>query len=366
MLFNMLAELLADADIVYGVLVALGTHPAMSQKALRKHLGLTPDMERRIPVMNHAWDDPASLTCLGMIKADRVSELTNGLMRETVELVLNRAILDYDHLLICSPVFPHEVAGFSGGSKYLFPGISGHEMIDATHWLGALETNMKTIGRFDTPVRRLLDEGARRVGMPVTAACFVVVDGGMSFLSIGELPEAWRVAAEESARHHIVRKPRRYRRVLSCAPDMYDDLWTGGKCMYKVEPVVEDGGEILIYAPHIASLSVTHGRTMAGIGYHVRDYFVQQMDRFADVPRAIMAVSTYLKGSGTYENGVETPRVRVSIASAISREECEQVGLGYTDPAMIDVDAWKGHEDKGLLVVEKAGETLYLPEEVRR
>ena len=140
---------------------------------------------------------------------------------------------------------------------------------------------------------------------------------------------------------------------------MYEDLWTGGKCMYKCEPVVQDGGELIIYAPHVDSFSVTHGHIMEKIGYHVRDYFVKQMDRFADVPRAVMAVSTYVKGAGTYKDGVETPRIRVSVASAIPKEKCEAAGLGYVDPAGIDVEAWKGREDEGILFVERAGETLY-------
>jgi hypothetical protein len=135
--------------------------------------------------------------------------------------------------------------------------------------------------------------------------------------------------------------------------------------MYKTEPVVEDGGELIIHAPHIASVSVTHARVMERIGYHVRDYFLANMDRFADVPKAAMAVSTYLKGSGAYDGGIETPRIRVSVASAIPRETCESVGLGYVDPATIDCCAWRGREDEGILLVEEAGEVLYMTEEVQ-
>jgi hypothetical protein len=146
---------------------------------------------------------------------------------------------------------------------------------------------------------------------------------------------------------------------------MYDDLWTGAKCMYKCEPVVSDGGELIVYAPHITSPSYTHGHVLESIGYHVRDYYLQQPDRFRDVPRAPMAISTYVKGTGTYVNGVERPRIRVLLATGIPRDVCEKANLGYIDPADVDFDEWRGREEQGILFVEHAGETLYLPDESR-
>ena len=72
--------------------------------------------------------------------------------------------------------------------------------------------------------------------------------------------------------------------VLSCAPLMYDELWVGGKCMYKLEPVVADGGELIIYAPHIHEISITHGALIRRIGYHCRDYFLKQWDKYQGGP----------------------------------------------------------------------------------
>jgi len=359
----MIQDLGARVDII----VALGTHPALPGDVMKRHLGVTDEaLAGRfadVKLMNHEWNNPASLGKIGEIPAGRVAELTGGPMAEDVDLTLNRVISEYDQLLILGPVFPHEIAGFSGGSKYLFPGISGVEMINFSHWLGAVITNRKIIGVIDNPVRRVLDEAAGRVPMPVDAVSIVVHHGDLAHLSVGPVFESWRAAAEQSARLHVVRKPRLFHRALSCAPLMYPDLWTGGKCMFKVEPVIEDGGEIIIYAPHADSFSVVHGRIMNQIGYHVRDYFLKQMDRFRHVPRAVMAVSTYLKGSGTFEDGVETPRIKVSVASQIPREDVERAGLGYVDMNEIDIEDWRGREDEGILFVERAGETLYLPEE---
>ena len=140
---------------------------------------------------------------------------------------------------------------------------------------------------------------------------------------------------------------------------MYDDIWTAGKCMYKLEPVVADGGELIIYAPHVTEVSYTHGAILDRIGYHVRDYFAKQMDRFKDIPRGVMAHSTHVNGIGTYENGVETSRVNVVLATQIPEERCRRINLDYRDPDSITPDNWADAEDDGVLYVPKAGEFLY-------
>ena len=140
---------------------------------------------------------------------------------------------------------------------------------------------------------------------------------------------------------------------------MYDDLWTGGKCMYKLEPVLADGGELIIYAPHISEISVTHGRLIEQIGYHCRDYFLKQWDRFKDLPWGVIAHSTHVRGIGTYENGVEHCRARVTLATRIPREVCERINMGYLDPDTINPADYADREDEGILLVPKAGEMLY-------
>jgi hypothetical protein len=147
--------------------------------------------------------------------------------------------------------------------------------------------------------------------------------------------------------------------VLSCAPEMYDEMWVGGKCAYKLEPVVADGGELIIYAPHITKISATHGALIERVGYHVRDYFLAQMERFADVPGGVLAHSTHVKGLGTYENGLERPRTTVTLATGIPEALCRKINLGYRDPASVDPEHWRNREGEGYLLVPKAGETLY-------
>ena len=177
----------------------------------------------------------------------------------------------------------------------------------------------------------------------------------------GSYIETFERAASLSAQLNIIYKSHPYRSVLSQPAEMYDDLWTAAKAMYKTEPVVADGGEIIIYAPHLTEVSYTHGKTIDQIGYHVRDYFLQQWDRFQDIPGGILAHSTHVRGMGSYDksSGVETARIQVTLATGIPEERCRQLNLGYRDYHTIDPEEWTGREDEGLLYVPHAGETLY-------
>jgi nickel-dependent lactate racemase len=176
----------------------------------------------------------------------------------------------------------------------------------------------------------------------------------------GDVHDAWRQAAMSSARRHIAWLDRPVDRVLAVMPPMYDDLWTAAKGAYKTEPAVADGGEVVIYAPHVSEVSRVHGALIEEIGYHCRDYFLGQWPRFKHYPGGILAHSTHVKGLGTYDaaRGVETPRIRVTLATRIARDRCARINLGYRDPASVDVTHW-ADESPGSLVVPRAGELLF-------
>ncbi len=363
MMFRLFVEILGGEAKKLDFLIALGTHPPMSEPAINRLLGLTEEERKgkyaKIGVFNHRWDLAETMTTLGVISADEVAEITGGLMREAVPVQLNRMVLDYDQLIICGPTFPHEVVGFSGGNKYLFPGIAGAEIINMFHWLGAVITNPVINGTKSTPCRDVVNRAASMLKVPKMCVSMVVYFSELRGVYVGTPEEAYDKAADLSAQIHIKYEKRSYKQVLSCAPVMYDDIWTAGKCMYKLEPVLADGAELIIYAPHVTEISYTHGKVLDRIGYHVRDYFLKQAEKFKGVPRGVMAHSTHVKGIGTFEGGVETPRANVVLATAIPEARCKQVNLGYRDPASIVKEEFMGREDEGVLGVPKAGEILY-------
>jgi nickel-dependent lactate racemase len=339
----------------------------LDEAALNRLVGVTAAERQEqfghVGLMNHAWGDPNTLVQIGTLTQDHIQTLAGDVWHPSlggdVPVRINRLALGYDQILILGPTFPHEVAGFSGGAKYLFPGISGPEIIHVSHWLSALNTVLGTIGLRDTPVRAMIHRAAEYVSTPVTLISLVVVDSGLAGMFIGDLVEAWEAAVEVSSQRHITWVKRPFQRVLSWAPAMYDELWTGAKAMYKLEPAVAEGGEVIIYAPHLDTVSHVHGHYIYEVGYHVRDYFLKQWERFKHVPLGVLAHSTHLRGSGRFESGVEYPRARVTLASRISAADCQRLALGYSDPATIKLEDWQEREAEGILFVPKAGETLY-------
>jgi nickel-dependent lactate racemase len=368
LIFRLLYEQLGRRVARLDYLIALGTHPPMTGEAIDRLVGVqASERTERYPnvqIFNHHWAQPEMLKTIGVISRQETERLTGGLLAGEVPVRLNRLILEYDQLLICGPVFPHEVAGFSGGAKYLFPGIAGPEIINFTHWLGALVTSMRTIGLKDTPVRRIIHRAAEFVQCPILCLALVLKGQELHGLYTGHYAEAWSQAADLSASINIIKVLQPFKRVLSIPSTIYDDLWTAAKAMYKTEPAIADGGEVIIYAPHITEVSYTHGKLIDQVGYHVLDYFLKQWERFKDIPGTILAHSTHVKGTGTYDaaTGIERPRIKVTLATGIPEERCHRVNLGYLDYKKIDPAEWQGREQEGILFVPHAGETLYRAE----
>lgn len=359
-IFAQLGEVTSELD----VLVALGTHPPMSEEAICARLEISVEQHRqgyrKVRFFNHEWDNPAALREVGALTAGEVSELTGGLFSMDVPVEINRLVFNYDQIIVVGPVFPHEVVGFSGGNKYLFPGVGGPKILNFFHWLGAVVTNPMIIGSKWTPVRKVVDRAGALVRVDKLCFCMVVApDKSLAGLYAGTPEAAWDAASELSRQVHIIYQDQPFHTVLSNMPPMYDDLWVAGKGMYKLEPVVADGGELIIYAPHVKEISVTHGKIIEELGYHCRDYFLSQWDRFKDYPWGVLAHSTHVRGIGEMKDGREHCRIRVTLATGIPENICRKINLGYRDPKTIRLEDFQNRESEGVLFVPKAGEMLY-------
>jgi nickel-dependent lactate racemase len=357
MLLDAVREALVGRAANVTVMVALGTHAAMTPDHLDRHLGA----HDGLTVRNHEWWRPEELVSLGTIAGATVAELSGGRLHQPVDVVVNRAVVDHDVCLVVGPVFPHEVVGFSGGNKYFVPGVAGPQIIDLSHWLGALITSADIIGtRGITPVRALIDEAVSLIPARRLALCLVVESGtgALHAASFGAPKAAWAACADVSAQTHVRYLDAPVRRVLSLVSTKYDDMWTGAKGFYKVEPIVADGGEVIVYAPHITEIAETHP-AIREIGYHCRDYFLKQWDRFQGYHWGDLAHATHLRGAGTYdpETGQEHGRVTVTLATGIPEDVVRAVNLDYLDPATVDIGAFD--RDPATLVVRDAGEVLF-------
>lgn len=367
-LFPLAAEVLRRRDAArLDALVAQGTHPPMSDAAKREKLGAASGLPLLEAIFDHQWDVTSELVTLGELSAPRVAELTGGLMRASVPVQLNRRLAPgtYDLVLVFGATVPHEVAGFAGGAKYFFPGVAGPDLTHMTHWLGALATIERVIGRVETPTRRMIEAAAALVPTPVISFTSVSTRNAGTLrthaLFAGDLVETLRRAAAVSAHVHIRYTGRKYRRVVALLDRHYDELWVGGKASYKLGGIVEDDGELIIYAPHLTKISTTHGRLIEKYGYAPLEQ-VREMVEGSDELRANLAVAAHLAhvsyGSRRTPAGETVARFRITMASGIPEDVCTRIHLGYLNPRAFDRRSYEN--DPNTLVVEDAGRDLYL------
>jgi nickel-dependent lactate racemase len=373
LLFPFAAEMLAERGVAqFDALVAQGTHMPMAPEEKRAKIGLREGVT--LPgfgeIYDHQWNRPEELVTIGELSAERVLELTGGLIGEAITVNLNRLLAPglYDTVLIFGATVPHEVAGFAGGAKYFFPGVAGPDLTHATHWLGALASIEQVIGRIETPTRHMIEAAADLVPARVISLNSVVSRGDdhrlrTHALFAGDFREAFRRAAEVSGRVHIRYTGRKYKRVVALLDEHYDELWVGGKASYKLGGIIEHGGELVIYAPHLRAISETHGLLIEKYGYAPIDR-VREMVALSTELQANLAVAAHLAhvsyAGHRDETGHVTPRYHITMASALDEATCRRVNLGFLDHGLFRRDDYASDPDT--LVVERAGRDLYLVE----
>jgi nickel-dependent lactate racemase len=364
-LFPIAIEFLAKRGVAsFDALVAQGTHPPMSEAQKLSKIGCK-DFTGQL--FDHRWDEAGELITLGELSAETVRQLTGGLIEDAVPVSINKLLAPgtYDTVLVFGATVPHEVAGFAGGAKYFFPGVAGPELTHTTHWLGALAGIENIIGQVDTPTRRLIEAAADLIPARIISLNTVVSrqdDGELVTYALfaGEVREAFRRAADVSREVHIRYTGRKYKRVIALLDPHYDELWVGGKASYKLGAIVEEGGELIIYAPHLTKLSETHGALIEKYGYapleSVRDMLGVSPELRENL--CIAAHLAHVAYAGRLDDeGRVVPRYKITMASGLDEATCRRVNLGYLDHRSFDYEALRSNPDT--LIVKDAGRDLY-------
>jgi nickel-dependent lactate racemase len=351
----------------FDALVAQGTHPPMSEAQKLAKIG---DADFRGSIFDHRWDEPDELISLGELSADLTRELTGGLIDQAVPVTINKLLAPgvYDTVLVFGATVPHEVAGFAGGAKYFFPGVAGPELTHTTHWLGALAGIEHIIGKVETPTRRLIEAAADLIPARVISLNTVVSrnDGELTTYALftGDIREAFRRAAELSRQVHVRYTGRKYKRVVALLDPHYDELWVGGKASYKLGAIIDEGGELIIYAPHLTKLSETHGALIEKYGYAPLES-VRDMLGVSEELRENLCIAAHLAHvayAGRLDHeGKIVPRYQITMATGLDEQTCRRVNLGYLDYRTLNYEAMRSDPDT--LIVSDAGRDLYQPDE---
>ncbi len=338
---------------------AAGTHRRMTDDELRRKLGGVPAV-----MHNHAFDDPAQLVEAGEVPASFVAAKTSGQLNEPMRVTVNRMVLaDYDAIICLSGTVPHEALGFSGGTKLLFPGVSGPEVIALLHWAAVLIGIPNLIGVRDNPAREVVDAGAAlilaRLRCPVLCLNMVYTEDGhhravpqglFAGWGLDGFQAALRDAAALSSTLHIRYLDAAAVTAVQRIPAMYDEVWTAGKGSYKLQRpgVIAPGGEIILHAPHIHAFhsNPVMDAAIRRVGYHGTERTMEFLRDEPSFDRNVAAHVINVRGTGA--------DFRVALATAIPRAECEAAGLGWRDPESIRRGAFAD-----ALWIDEGGQWLY-------
>jgi nickel-dependent lactate racemase len=367
-LFPAAAAILRKRGVdLFDALIAQGTHVPMTPEEKAAKLGTTESWDGVRHIFDHHWSSPDELVEIGEISADEVSEISGGAYRKPIRLSINKRLApgEYDVVLIFGATVPHEVAGFAGGAKYFFPGVAGPDLTHATHWIGALAGIENIIGRIETPTRRLIEAAADHITPEVICFTSVVTRDENERLRThalfaGDFRESFRRGAEVSKAVHIKYTGRTYRRVVALLDEHYDELWVGGKASYKLGGIIEPGGELIIYAPQLKCISVTHGAMIEKYGYGVIERMQELVAESGELEEnlCVAAHLAHVAYAGRRsESGEVVPKFKITLASQIDKETCKRVNLGYLDYREFSIDDYR---DDDTLIVERAGRDLYL------
>ncbi len=374
LLFPFAAKVLAGRNIArLDALVAQGTHSPMNEAEKLSKIGAKSiaDIPNLGQIFDHEWNRPEKLVSLGELSAEKVCEITGGLFNEPIPLTINHLLApgNYDVVLIFGATVPHEVAGFAGGAKYFFPGVSGAELTHKTHWLAALATIEKIIGRVETPTRHLIEAAADFVSAEVISFTSAVSRNAEDRLQThalfaGDFRLALRQAAEVSRQIHIKYTGRKYKRVVALLDEHYEELWLGGKASYRLGGIIEEGGELIIFAPHLKCISETHGADIEKFGGYAPLEKIKELVAASGELQANLCVAAHLAhvafAGRSDESGETQTRFKILLASQVDAEMCRRVKLGFMDYQTFRLSNYENDADT--LIVERAGRDLYLVE----
>lgn len=379
--FSAIWRALRGHGVSVDAMIAQGTHAPMTEAAKRQWVFGSREYPGAV-IHDHSWADVESLVEVGTVPlSDQKARF--GVYGEVsaklgfdhdMPVRISRRLLDYDRIILLTRVQPHEGAGFAGGAKQIFPGVSGPEMINLLHTIGSLRGTRAIQGELENPVRQLIDDMARHVPVPLTTLALVVEDASGTTRGVFAQPDGWqeatRAAATLSATVNIRYVPRRVGRVVAATPQLpdgswlYPELWTGAKGVFRGDDTVADGGELVLYAPGVREISATHGQAISQVGFHGWPYLLEHLDRWQPlgVTPLSLTLGVLLKGDAPLVDGMESPRIDVRLATAIQPTECAALGVGYERPEDVEREIDGAPADAiedDRLVVHNAGSVLW-------
>ena len=341
------------------VLPALGTHMAMTSGELARMFPRVPGNKFLV----HDWRN--DVVTLGRIEEAWLEKATEGKIRYDWPVQVNKLLVKsgvnggFSMAISLGQVVPHEVIGMANHTKNIFVGTGGKEAIDKSHFMGASYGMERMMGRIDTPVRALFDEGFKRFGNqlpPILFALTVVGPRSDSeaantgkprdslavrglYIGFGRQCFTEAAALAQKVNVDILDEPIK-KAVVYLEPEEFRTTWLGNKAVYRTRMAMADGGELLILAPGLERFGEDMGvdKLIRKFGYRPSKVILEKLEKEKEIAENLSVAAHLIHGSSE-----ERFTVRYCPGPGVGRTEIESVGYewGSLDEAAARYDVKK-------------------------
>lgn len=281
------------------VMPALGTHVPMTEEECRVFFRDVVPYEKLIV---HNWRH--DVVKIGEVPASFVSEVSEGLVNEKIDVEVNRRIVsgEYDLIISIGQVVPHEVVGMANYSKNIFVGCGGSSMINSSHMLGAFYGMERIMGKDFSPVRRVFDYAEEHflADVPLMYVLTCTTNTGdrtnIHGLYIGRTRKNFEMAVDQSQQINLIHMEKPLDRVVVYLdPREFKSTWLGNKSIYRTRMAIADGGELIVLAPAVAKFGEDdeNDRLIRKYGYCGRENILKLVRENEDL-RSNLSVAAHL------------------------------------------------------------------------
>ena len=323
-------ELLKDQCQV-DIMPALGTHAPMTEEEWKAFFGEGVPFDRMIV---HNWRN--DVVKVGEVPATFVSQVSEGLVTNSIDVEVNHRLMDssYDLILSIGQVVPHEVVGMANYSKNIFVGCGGSSMINSSHMLGAFYGMERIMGKDFSPVRRVFDYAEQNfiADIPLLYVLTATTNSGddvtIHGLYIGRERENFEAAVKKSQEVNLTHMKKRLEKVVVYLdPREFKSTWLGNKAIYRTRMAIADGGELIVLAPAVGRFGEDdeNDRLIRKYGYVGREEVLKLVDAPEnDDLRENLSVAAHLI------HGSSDGRFKITYcAGKLSEEEVRGAAFNY-------------------------------------
>lgn len=348
----------------FDILPAIGTHSPMTESQINEMFGSL----RKAKYHTHHWR--TGLHHFGEVPSEFIRDVSDGKLDYSIPVAVNKSLVEgnYDLIISVGQVIPHEVIGIANGFKNILVGTGGVEMINKTHFLGAVAGMERLMGRTDTPVRRVLNYAhtcfLKQLGIIYVMSVMDVDANGnrvMRGLYIGDDARTFEAAAELSRQVNMTFLDKPLSKVVVYLdPREFKSTWLGNKAIYRTRMAMQDNGQLIIIAPGLREFGedTEIDRLIRKYGYHGTPTTLKAVEENAELRENLSAAAHLIHGSteGRFNVVYATEHLSKSEIQSVGYEwaPIDEILTKYNPESLVD-----GYNENRVFYISEPGQGLW-------